>query len=40
MGTTSYPEYTKQFLYSVPVVLLLWPAMLLALNKATEKEKE
>ncbi len=40
VGTTAYPEYTKQFLYSVPVVLLLWPAMLLALNKATEKEKE
>jgi formate dehydrogenase iron-sulfur subunit len=40
LGTTAYPEYTKQFLYSVPVVLLLWPAMLLALNKATEKDKE
>ena len=39
LGTTAYPEYTKQFLYSVPVVLLLWPAMLLALNKATEKER-
>ena len=38
LGTTAYPEYTKQFLYGVPVVLLLWPAMLLALNKATEKE--
>lgn len=38
LGTTAYPEYTKQFLYSVPVVLLLWPAMLLALNKATDKE--
>lgn len=40
LGITAYPEYTKQFLYSVPVVLLLWPAMLLALNKATEKEEE
>lgn len=40
LGTTAYPEYTRQFLYSVPVVLLLWPAMLLALNKATEKEEE
>ncbi|MBN1570110.1 MAG: 4Fe-4S dicluster domain-containing protein [Acidobacteria bacterium] len=38
LGTTSYPEYTKQFLYSVPVVLLLWPALLMALNKSTEKE--
>jgi formate dehydrogenase iron-sulfur subunit len=40
LGTTAYPEYTKQFLYSVPVVLLLWPAMLLALNKATDREGE
>lgn len=40
LGTTAYPEYTRQFLYTVPVVLLLWPAMLLALNKATEKEEE
>jgi formate dehydrogenase iron-sulfur subunit len=40
LGMTAYPEYTKQFLYSVPVVLLLWPAMLLALNKATEKDGE
>jgi len=38
LGTTPYPEYTKQFLYSVPVVLLLWPVMLLALNKAAESE--
>jgi formate dehydrogenase iron-sulfur subunit len=38
LGTTPYPEYTKQFLYSVPVILLLWPAMLLALGKATESE--
>jgi len=38
LGTTPYPEFTKQFLYSVPVVLILWPAMLLALSKATERE--
>jgi formate dehydrogenase iron-sulfur subunit len=38
LGTTSYPEYTKQFLYGVPVVLLLWPVMLLALHKAAEPE--
>lgn len=35
LGTVAYPEYTKQFLYSVPVVLILWPTMLLALNRAT-----
>jgi Fe-S-cluster-containing dehydrogenase component len=38
LGTTPYPEYTKQFLYSVPVVLILVPAMLLALSKAAESE--
>jgi Fe-S-cluster-containing dehydrogenase component len=38
LGTTPYPEFTKPFLYSVPVVLILWPAMLLALSKATEPE--
>jgi formate dehydrogenase iron-sulfur subunit len=36
LGTTAYPEYTKGFLYSVPVVLTLWPAFLLALNRATD----
>lgn len=35
LGTTSYPEYTKNFLTAVPVVLTLWPAFLLALRKAT-----
>jgi hypothetical protein len=39
LGTISYPEYTKTFLYSVPVVLTLWPAFLLALNKATKSEE-
>jgi formate dehydrogenase iron-sulfur subunit len=38
LGTTPYPEYTRQFLYGVPVVLILWPAMLLALHKSTESE--
>jgi hypothetical protein len=38
LGSTAYPEYTKTFLYSVPVVLTLWPAFLLALNKATKRE--
>jgi len=38
LGTTPYPEYTRQFLYSVPIVLILWPAMLLALHKSTDSE--
>jgi len=40
LGTTPYPEYTKEFLYGVPIVLLLWPAFLLAINKATGPQKE
>ena len=38
LGTTPYPEYTRQFLYGVPIVLILWPAMLLALHKSTDAE--
>jgi Fe-S-cluster-containing dehydrogenase component len=40
LGNTPYPEHTKTFLYSVPVVLTLFPAFLLALNNATKKEEE
>jgi Fe-S-cluster-containing dehydrogenase component len=40
IGTTPYPEYTKDFLYAVPIILALWPPLLLALNKATKKEDE
>ncbi len=36
----AYPEFTKTFLYSVPIILMLWPPFLLALNRATEKENE
>jgi formate dehydrogenase iron-sulfur subunit len=39
LGTTSYPEHTKTFLYSVPVVDILLPAFLLGLNAATKGEK-
>ncbi len=40
LGTTAYPEYNKTFLYSVPAVLVLWPAFLLGLNTAfTERNK-
>jgi len=38
VGTTPYPEYTKPFLYSVPIVLTLWPAFLLACSNATKTE--
>ena len=28
LGTTPYPEYTRDFLYAVPVVLFAVPALL------------
>jgi len=32
----SYPELSKGFLYSVPTVFVLWPAILLGLREATK----
>jgi len=41
LGTTAYPEYNKTFLYSVPAVLILWPAFLLGLhNSFTERKNK
>lgn len=40
LGTTAYPEYTKGFLYSVPLVLLLWPSFLIGINALTKREEE
>ena len=42
LGTTPFPEYTKPFLYSVPLILLLWPAIMIGLrrNSAGEKHEE
>lgn len=40
LGITPYPEYTKDFLYSVPLVLLLWPAFLIGVNAITKREEE
>lgn len=34
-----YPELTKGFLYSVPSIFVLWPAMLLGIHKATKGNK-
>jgi Fe-S-cluster-containing dehydrogenase component len=39
LGTIAYPEYNKTFLYSVPAVLILWPAFLLGLNNASVEVK-
>jgi len=44
LGTTPYPEYTKQFLYAVPVIFFGGPAFLLGLSllasTAVENERE
>lgn len=40
LGTTSYPEYNKTFLYSVPAVLVLWPAFLLGLHNSFKESKK
>jgi hypothetical protein len=39
LGTTAYPEYTKGFLYSVPVVLFLWPAFLSGVSAITKRKE-
>jgi ferredoxin len=38
LGTTPFPEYTRDFLYGVPLVLFGLPALLLALNLLSEDE--
>lgn len=40
LGTIPYPEYTKEFLYAVPMVLFGVPALLLGLNLLTERKNE
>jgi len=37
---TPYPELTRDFLTSVPLVLILWPALLLGLRQAHQREEE
>ena len=39
VGTVSYPERNKTFLFSVPAVLILWPAFLLGLRNASDEVK-
>ena len=36
LQNSSYPALTKGFLYAVPSIFVLWPAMLLGLQQATE----
>lgn len=40
LGTTPYPEYTKNFLVSVPLVLFGVPALLLGLSELTDRKNE
>jgi formate dehydrogenase iron-sulfur subunit len=40
LGTTPYPEYTKQFLVSVPLILFGVPALLLGLSELSDRKKE
>jgi Fe-S-cluster-containing dehydrogenase component len=36
LQTKSYPELSKGFLYSVPTIFVLWPAVLLGIREATK----
>ncbi len=36
----SYPELTKGFLFSVPSIFILWPAMLLGIHNATKNNNK
>lgn len=40
LGTTPYPEYTKNFLVSVPLVLFGVPALLLGLSELADRKKD
>jgi Fe-S-cluster-containing dehydrogenase component len=40
LGTTPYPEFTKGFLYSVPVVFLLAPTLMVALERLSSRTDE
>jgi formate dehydrogenase iron-sulfur subunit len=40
LGTTPYPEYTRDFLYGVPLVLFGVPALLLGLHLLADNEEE
>ena len=39
LGTTPYPEFTKEFLYSVPVIFLLAPTFLYGLSHLSDRSE-
>lgn len=40
LGNLPYPEYTKQFLYAVPSVILIIPPLLFGLNWLAKKDND
>jgi len=40
LGRKPYPELTRGFLAAVPLVLVLWPALLMGIHCFTKKEKQ
>ncbi|MFZ3136466.1 MAG: 4Fe-4S dicluster domain-containing protein [Thermodesulfovibrionales bacterium] len=40
LGTVAYPKYSTGFLYAVPFIFVLWPIVMLGMNRATKKSKE
>lgn len=40
LGWTPYPDFTTGFLYGVPIVLLLWPAFLLAASQGVREHEQ
>jgi hypothetical protein len=40
LGRTPYPEYTKEFLYAVPLVLTILPVFLFGVSRAVRIDKE
>ncbi len=39
LQTESYPALSKGFLYSVPTIFVLWPAILLGIREATKNNQ-
>jgi formate dehydrogenase iron-sulfur subunit len=39
LQSKTYPELSKGFLYSVPTIFVLWPAILLGIREATKNNK-
>ena len=40
ISTTPYPEFTKGFLYGVPVIFILWPTLLAGISYLTRRKEK